>query len=333
MIGLITQPTFETPTGSVVVAGLPVTGTWTLTLAPANTVTQGTGTTITIHGLASGIYSFTVTNAAGCTSAPSSTFQINVVSGPPVVVITNPKPVCFPSTVNITIPGITVGSTPNLIYTYWTDAAATVPFTTPGAAPAGTYYIKGTTSDGFFTIKPVIVSVYHIPVPNAGPDQNLPFIFSTQMSAVLANTYETGVWSRASGTGLLADSTNARTTVNGLSQGVNKFYWTVTNGVCPVAVDSVILNVRNKAFPTLITPNMDGKNDYFVIPASTNSGKLELIIFDRRGVEVYRNEKYENSWNGVDNNGKELPDDTYFYVLKPQKGSSSTGFIVVRRLN
>ena len=182
--------------------GLPA-GNWTLTLSPGNVVTTGTGLSKIVTGLASGVYSFTVTNAAGCTSASSASFEINIVTGPPVVIITDPAPVCAPSTVDITVPAVTVGSTLNLIYTYFTDEAATKPFSTPGAAKAGTYYIKGTTSDGFFTIKPVRVSVYNIPVANAGPDQNLPNIFTTQLNATLAFEYETGIWKLISGTGSL----------------------------------------------------------------------------------------------------------------------------------
>jgi gliding motility-associated-like protein len=236
----------------------------------------------------------------------------------------------------LTASSITVGSSFNLLYTYWTDAAATKPYTTPGAAPAGTYYIKGTNTDGFFTIKPVTVTVYKNPVPNAGPDQTLVNVFQTKLNAVLANSYETGVWSLFSGTGIIADTTLATTAVSRLSFGKNTFVWTVTNKACPVSVDSVNVTVRDNpvsgTIPTLITPNMDGLNDYFILKNSSEQGsRMELIIFDRRGLQVYKNEDYDNSWNGVNYNGKQLPDDTYFYVMKTTNGASLSGYIVVRR--
>ena len=71
-IGTITQPTCTTLTGSVVLNGLPATGTWTLTRSPGSVTTTGTGTSATISGLAVGTYSFTVTNSGGCTSSVSS---------------------------------------------------------------------------------------------------------------------------------------------------------------------------------------------------------------------------------------------------------------------
>ena len=76
---------------------------------------------------------------------------------------------------------------------------------------------------------------------------------------------------------------------------------------------------------------MDGRNDYFVIKGLSSLGKTELLIFDRRGVQVYRNPDYNNLWNGVDFNKKPLPDDTYFYVIKSENGKSISGYIVIRR--
>jgi gliding motility-associated-like protein len=77
---------------------------------------------------------------------------------------------------------------------------------------------------------------------------------------------------------------------------------------------------------------MDGKNDFFILKGSDNSDKIELVIFDRRGVEVYKNNNYDDSWNGVDFNGRPLADDTYFYVVKAGNDVPPIkGYIVVRR--
>lgn len=332
LIGTIVQPNKVLATGRVTLNGLPGTGSWTLTLTPGNSTTAGSGTTTVISGLVTGIYSFTVTNASGCTSGASASFEINTVAGPPIVKITNPLPVCAPSTVDLTAPSITAGSTPNLIFTYWKDSTATRPYATPGAATAGVYYIKGTASDGVFITKPVTVTVYNIPLANAGPDQTLPNVLNTQMNAVLSFSYESGIWSIISGSGTIADSTYPKTTVTDLSPGKNKFAWTVTNLFCPSSSDTVIINVSNLTIPTLITPNNDGINDYLILKKPESSVKMDLVIFDRRGAEVYRNKNYDNSWNGVDYNGNQLPDDTYFYVLKSDDSTSVKGFIVIRRL-
>jgi gliding motility-associated-like protein len=83
--------------------------------------------------------------------------------------------------------------------------------------------------------------------------------------------------------------------------------------------------------PTLITPNGDSWNEYFVLNGLETLGKTDLIIFDRKGREVFRNVDYDNKWNGVDYNGNPLPDDTYFYILKSANGKSLSGYIMIRK--
>ncbi|KIC02530.1 hypothetical protein OA88_08210 [Flavobacterium sp. JRM] len=73
--GTITAATCAVPTGSVVLNGLPATGTWTIESNPVTTPITGTGTTTTISGLIPNNYTFTVSNAT-CTSVASANITI-----------------------------------------------------------------------------------------------------------------------------------------------------------------------------------------------------------------------------------------------------------------
>jgi large repetitive protein len=330
-VSSISQPTSGSGTGSVTINGLPESGSWILKRIPGDVTISGTGTIKTITGLSSGIYAFTVTNSSGCTSGISASFSIYPPPDAVLFVVKDPDPVCFPSTVDITAPEITAGSSEELSFTYWNDAAATIRYNSPAKSTAGTYYIKGITNTGFVSVKPVLVTVHQAYIANAGDDQVLEYTFGTTLNAEPPTDFETGVWSVISGTGVFSDISNAGTSVNELSIGENKFLWTVSGGVCPESGDTVMIIVHDLVIKTLITPNMDGRNDYFVLKRATPLEKTELVIFDRRGVQVYRNENYDNSWNGVDYKGNPLPDDTYYCIVKTANDKKISGYIVIRR--
>ena len=179
----------------------------------------------------------------------------------------------------------------------------------------------------------VIVSVRENPVSNAGPDQLLEYLFETSLEANELKANERGVWTVLSGTGVFADINDNNTTVSELSVGENRLIWTLTNDVCPISSDTVNINVNELVIPTLITPNMDGKNDIFFIDGLESLGKTAFTVFNRWGGLVYSDANYSgnNNWDGKDLKGNPLPEDTYFYILKPEKTSQIPGFIVIRR--
>jgi len=73
--------------------------------------------------------------------------------------------------------------------------------------------------------------------------------------------------------------------------------------------------------PNIITPNGDGKNDYFVIKNLESSLANELVIYDRWGKKIFDKSDYKNDWNGEGH-----PDGTYYWILrtKGQMQSVST---------
>jgi gliding motility-associated-like protein len=329
VIGNIVQPTVSLPTGSVTLTGLPSSGTWTIIRSPGDILKTGSGTSVTISELAAGSYTFTLRNSAGCISNESDVVVIEQFVKPELV-ITDPLPVCYPETVDLTASEITAGSTTGLSLTYWTDADATSEFKSPKAAWDGQYYIKGASSSGDFDIKPVMVTVKHPPAVNAGPDQTLAYETSTTLSASLGNQ-ESGTWYSDSANVVFSNMTDPQSTVSNLSTGNNRLYWIVTNNVCPADTDEVTIVAGGLVIPTLITPNGDSKNEYFIIGGIENIGKSELTIFDRRGKLVFQSNNYDNKWNGIDYNSNPLANDTYFYILKSSNGSSFSGYIMIRR--
>lgn len=75
--------------------------------------------------------------------------------------------------------------------------------------------------------------------------------------------------------------------------------------------DGKYANIQN-----VITPNGDGRNDFLNIPELLDGDDCELVIMNRWGSEVYRAMPYINNWNGTNTGGSELPDGTYYYIVK-----------------
>jgi len=86
----------------------------------------------------------------------------------------------------------------------------------------------------------------------------------------------------------------------------------------------------------VITPNGDAKNDVLTI-ACTDGTDNELEIYNRHGELVFGMDNYDNSWQGTENDGDELPDGGYFWVLRVRNGQGLEQYVghvtILRKLN
>lgn len=76
--------------------------------------------------------------------------------------------------------------------------------------------------------------------------------------------------------------------------------------------------------PNFISPNGDGKNDFYVIDSLPPNTKV--TFFNRWGNQLYSDENYQNDWNG-NYMGKLLPTGTYFVVVEMPQGTRKSTFI------
>ena len=106
------------------------------------------------------------------------------------------------------------------------------------------------------------------------------------------------------------------------------------DGLCDTII--VMVNVTDCSVPNTFSPDGNGINDYFEIDCIDVNSGASLCVFNRWGTEVYRNESYDNRWDGR-YKGDNLPDGTYYYVLKydDRKGNkiiNQAGFVVIHRI-
>jgi gliding motility-associated-like protein len=79
------------------------------------------------------------------------------------------------------------------------------------------------------------------------------------------------------------------------------------------------------------SPNNDEINEEFILYLS-GKNICELIILDINGGMIFNTTGTEQiEWDGKNNNGKEVPEGTYFYIIKEPGVSDRKGFIELRR--
>lgn len=109
--------------------------------------------------------------------------------------------------------------------------------------------------------------------------------------------------------------------IQDLSAGTYSATLTDANG-CRLEENYVLNNVMSACLiiPTIITPNGDGFNDTWLIEGLDLYPGATVEVFDRWGNRVYYSTDYPVPWDGR-KDGKELPMDSYHYVINLHDGS------------
>lgn len=83
-----------------------------------------------------------------------------------------------------------------------------------------------------------------------------------------------------------------------------------------------------------ISPDNDGKNDYFAIDDIDSYQDFSLTVYNESGLEVYKKaEAYKNDWSGT-YEGKTLEVGAYYYIFKNSgNGKEYKGIINIVRSN
>ncbi|MEI7525617.1 MAG: gliding motility-associated C-terminal domain-containing protein, partial [Mariniphaga sp.] len=354
IIGTITQPTCNSPVGSVIMSELP-SGNWIIN---PGRVTGSTAIT-TIAGLNPGTYNFTVTNSYGCISAPSTDVlitptQITLQATPTAVTCTGNKD----GKIDLSV---SCGAPP---YKYeWTGPAG---FTSIAkdlvGLSGGLYKVTVTDVNGFVGATSVNVNESTVVLSLSStsvPETRKMSIDGTIILGVTGGSINLTVsggtapfsYSWSGPNNYIANTEDP----SDLLSGTYAVTVTDVNGcmkTISVIVDvQVVLSQDDTCvlfIPNVFTPNGDGIHDYFEISCLYNYTNAEIEIFNRNGNLLFKKDHYGNIdywgskekafWNGRSENslnfmGSELPVGTYYYILRLTNGGVSvhTGFVFLGR--
>jgi len=293
---------------------------WTITdpdgnLIPSsdiNLLARGDSVDVTwSENLKGGIYTLSVIEHTdyGCTGAP---YNVNVVLNSPEIFIPieNNIPddigICFGS-----IDSLKPGT--NYINYLWQDGSTNNIYYT---GEAGTYRVRLVNSDFSCSYDSTHVVINPLPTVDIGPEDTALFANQTLELDAYDPTFSYYDWN----TGAITPSI----TVDG--QSGDQSIWVVVTDVngCSNS-DSIKIHAADYSklrIPAAFTPNGDGVNDKWEFPAPEEGNDLrgfindiKVEVFNRWGKQVWNSKGLYKPWDGKDLSGKELPMDSYHYII------------------
>ncbi len=262
--------------------------------------------------------------------ANNSTFSCTVTSDPYEIITFPPSPFTIIVTGNISFceGDSTILTVPGTYISYlWNDGSTVNSIV---AKATGTYTAQATNSNGCISTDQIDVTAFLSPaiVINAEKDT----ITLGESSILTASGAFTYAWTPGE---LLSDSTIANPAASPTITSLYTVAGTDTNGC--TSSSEITLTVQESSdelavtAPKLFSPNNDGFDDLWVIEGILNYPDCKLVVFDRNGNTVFDSKPYINNWNGVHNNGSEVPEGPYFYILSCDDGKSSSGSVSIIR--
>ena len=173
-----------------------------------------------------------------------------------------------------------------------------------------TYTVTGTLGTCVKTAA-VNIHIYPASFVDAGPDKTIVTGGQVMLEGSGANAASIS-WSPANTlTGATTFSPLANPTVT------TTYTLTITDNNNCISTDETKVNVEGYCTNPMnaFTPNGDGKNDkWFATTGSGCTSQVSVAVFNRYGSPVYKNDNYQNDWDGT-YHGKPLPDATYYYIV------------------
>lgn len=329
---------------------------FTINGSPNATVTYsvngGTTNTTTLNG--SGVGTITLPNITAnvsvilsqinngaCSTSITDTENVSVLALPFVTSLTSNTPICSGSDAVFTIVG-----TPNAIVTYSLNGGSTTTIILDSSGSKTITVLNATTAQNILLSNifdgscnkmltnnsSVIVNT----IPNTPSINSLSETFclgEEMIFNVSGGANETITYSINGGTNqtLVLTSTGIGTIdIANPAELVEIELTNVTNGLCSKTITvSDLATVISCDIPKGISPgNNDDKNDVWDL-TGYNVKKVE--IFNRYGTKVYTKSNYTNEWKGQSDNGNQLPDGTYYYVIEFNESPVKSGWVYINR--
>lgn len=252
-----------------------------------------------------GVWNIKVTNSFGCSS--SSPVQLQVLDKPTASVSFTEAAVCEGSNVQLQASGgIRYEWQPSSVLT-----SSSIPDPVANPVETTTFTAKVYNQVGCSDTADIKINVAHKPSANAGPDKVIIANSAAQLQGTVGGDEITYSWAPAIN---IDDATSLTPNVTPLSDA-NYILTAVSTAGCGTASDNVHIRVFKDLYvPNAFTPNNDGKNDTWNIPALAAFQNYTVSVFNRSGQLVYYAEDNFIPWDGYYKGSLQSPG-TYTYMI------------------
>jgi gliding motility-associated-like protein len=196
----------------------------------------------------------------------------------------------------------------------WTPAAGltNAAINNPVATVTGnTIYSVTASLNGCVRTKTIQIIVKPNPVVSAGPDKTIVEGGVTLLQGAASNI-STIAWTPSA---TLAGATTLTPAANPLTTTTYTLSVKDNNGC--TSTDNVLVTVIPYCLKPMeaFTPNGDGQNDVWMASTSAPcTSNIGVTVVNRYGNVIYKNDKYQNNWDGT-YNGNPVPDGTYYFII------------------
>jgi len=268
-------------------------------------------TTREITVIESGTFTLVVTNSLGFESIPSDEIVVTVFALPVIDVSEAIDPLCYQGNDGRISISVSSGTSP---YSYeWSGQSSTGDELSN--VSAGEYQVMVTDANGCADNETVALSE---------PDQLVLTLSSNDAYCpdIADGTITVSV---SGGTGSYAyylNDVEVSGTIDQLAESGYDIRVEDSNG-CTVSSEWYIGVLNDICFkiPEILTPNNDGYNDQWIIEGLEAYPNVSIEVFDRWGKRVYYSEGNQGQAFDGTFNGKELPMESYHYVIDLHNGS------------
>ena len=258
-----------------------------------------------IQQMQAGKYYVLVTDSNGCKNIDST------------IVLVNPAPVAVTSFKTVTIctgDATQLSASGGTLYS-WTPAAGLsgTLVSNPIASPAITTQYVVTVSNQFACADTaaVLVNVNEKPTANAGPDKTI--IKGRPVTLAGTATGQSVIYSWSPS--LYLDDAQIIQPIATPPADINYVLTVTSANGCGTATDMMHIFVYNDIYiPTAFSPNGDGLNETWKIPALAAFPTFELSVFNRFGQLVFENKNSNRPWDGT-YKGQPAPAGAYVYNI------------------